>query len=177
MGVNACNPNGGVIDCLQYRSISFQIQTVAGSAGALAFEGSNDGINFCAVVMFDAAAYQNAPVSTLTLAASVNRFFVSPLYFRYFRARISTIISGGICSIFTTLRMIPFSAPQSVNISTYGNSGVVTAGVSGLPAVGGNIAPGTAATANPVPVGGVDLAGKTRRFLSDVSGNLTIVRP
>ena len=53
----------------------------------------------------------------------------------------------------------------------------VTAGVSGMPAVGGNIAPGTAPTANPVPVGGVDISGKTRRFLSDVPGNQAIVGP
>jgi hypothetical protein len=177
LGVNACSPDGTVLDCLQYRSIALQIQTVASSAGALAFEGSNDGINFVAVSMYDAASLTSAPVASLTLAASVNRFFIAPLYYRYFRARVSTIISGGIVSLFTILRMVTFSAPQAQNINQYGGTNVVTGGIGGLPGVGGNIAPGTAATANPVPIGGVDSAGKTRRVLTDVSGDVAVNGP
>jgi hypothetical protein len=41
------------------------------------------------------------------------------------------------------------------NLKNIGNTAVVTAGVAGLLAVGGNVANAVAATANPVPVGGV----------------------
>ena len=43
---------------------------------------------------------------------------------------------------------------------------------SGNVAVGGGVAPGVTATVNPVPVGGVDITGVTRRLLTDGRGVL-----
>jgi len=58
------------------------------------------------------------------------------------------------------------------NMTQYGSNNVVTAGVNGMAAVGGNIAAGTAPTANPVSAGGQDqlTTPLTRRFLTDVLG-------
>ena len=160
LGVNACTLDGSVIDCLQYRSIALQIQTVGGSLGQLIFEGSNDGSNFVLVYMYDLNALSTAPTYYLTLAANTNRFYVAPLHYRYFRARVSMAISGGICTVFTILRMVPFIFPATSPVL-----------------VSGNVAPGVVASMSPLSVSAVDPAGKTRRFLSDVSGNLTITGP
>lgn len=47
------------------------------------------------------------------------------------------------------------SGPWTQNLTQVGSTNVVTGGVAGLLAVGGNVANGGTATANPVPVGGV----------------------
>lgn len=47
------------------------------------------------------------------------------------------------------------TANQSVNVNQVGGTNVVTGGVAGMQAVGGNVANAVTATANPVPVGGV----------------------
>lgn len=46
-------------------------------------------------------------------------------------------------------------ANQSVNIAQVAGTNIVTGGVAGIIAVGGNVANAVAATANPVPVGGI----------------------
>ena len=50
---------------------------------------------------------------------------------------------------------VALPANQSVNVSQIAGTNTVTAGVAGLLAVGGNVAIAGAATANPVPVGGI----------------------
>jgi hypothetical protein len=63
-----------------------------------------------------------------------------------------------------------------MNTAQFGGYNVVTAGVNGMIAIGGNIAPGTAPTANPVLIGGGDglAVPLTRRVLTDVLGRLQI---
>jgi hypothetical protein len=60
------------------------------------------------------------------------------------------------------------------NTVQFGGTAVVTAGVAGIPAVGGNVAPGSAQTANPLVAGAVDPGALTRRLLSDVQGALQL---
>ena len=50
---------------------------------------------------------------------------------------------------------VALPANQSVNVAQIAGTNTVTAGVSGLQAVGGNVAIAGAATSNPVPVGGI----------------------
>jgi hypothetical protein len=71
------------------------------------------------------------------------------------------------------------TAQLGLNVVNYGGSAVVTGGVAGMPAVGGNIAAGTAPTSNPVPIGSVDVTGLTRRIVSDIAGHLlqTVYQP
>jgi hypothetical protein len=164
-------------DCLQYRSVALQIITGVGvtTAGVVSFEGSNDGAAWSAMTMIDQATPGAAGVTTMSTAASTNRFFMGPVYFRYFRARVSTAVAGGSISALAVYRMAPFvNAVTNASIAMWGGTGVVTGGVAGLPGVGGNIAVGVAPTANPVLVGGVDntlLAPLTRRFTTDTLGN------
>jgi hypothetical protein len=50
---------------------------------------------------------------------------------------------------------VALPANQSVNLAQVGGTNTVTGGVAGIIAVGGNVANAVAATANPVPVGGI----------------------
>jgi hypothetical protein len=106
----------GSTDCFNYRSIHLQIIPASGTvtAGAITFEGSNDNTNFVAVSLYDASSVNTMPVSTYTLVASTNRYFSGPLYFRYFRARISTGVTGTTTGVqcFSHLRTTTFE-PQA----------------------------------------------------------------
>jgi hypothetical protein len=86
----------GAFDVGVLRSVSLEIVPAAGTvtAGAITFEGSNDGANFVPIIMYDRAAPAAAPVSTYNLAASTPRYFVGDVCWKYFRARISTGITG-----------------------------------------------------------------------------------
>lgn len=64
------------------------------------------------------------------------------------------------------------TAQFGMNIVNVGGTAVVTGGVAGIQAVGGNIAAGTAATANPLLAGAVDNSNLTRKLLSDTLGEL-----
>ena len=104
----------GPIDCAQYQSISFQVVPAAGTvtAGAITFEGSDDPAFSSSqiVYLYDANSFTSNPISTYTLTAAVTRSFVGGVFFRYFRARISTAITGTTTGVraFATLRMPPF---------------------------------------------------------------------
>lgn len=60
--------------------------------------------------------------------------------------------------------------PLLFNMGQYGGNNVVTAGVNGVAAVGGNVAVASARTTNPVPNGGVDTSNLVRVDLLDVIG-------
>ena len=64
------------------------------------------------------------------------------------------------------------TAQLGTNLVNIGGTAVVTGGVAGIQAVGGNIAAGTAATMNPILAGAVDNSNLTRKVLSDTLGEL-----
>lgn len=83
-------------DCYQFNSLSLEVVPASGTvtAGAITFEGSNDNVNFVATSLYDDASPRAMPVSTYTLVASTPRYFSGSVHFRYFRARISTGVTG-----------------------------------------------------------------------------------
>jgi len=83
-------------DCANFRAIGIQIVPAAGTvtAGNITFEGSNDNTNFVSVPMVDMATPANKPISTYAVVAATPRYFYTNLFFRYFRARISTGVTG-----------------------------------------------------------------------------------
>ena len=92
-----------------------------------------------------------------------------------------TATTSGTATIY--LRAAPWNAsyttsvPSSVaqnNEAQYGGTTVVTGGVAGLPGVGGNVAPGSARTANPVPVAGADASNLTRTVLTETAGRVQV---
>ena len=183
--------NLAVQDCLRYRQVAAQITTGTGvSGGVLIFEGSNglDASNtWVAIPLFDQNATGTLAVTSVTLAASTNRYFCGPLNFRYFRIRVSTAVSGGFVSCSPLFRMTPFSAITNQVSNSTGNwssntaqiagSAIVTGGVAGVQAVAGNIAAGATPTANPLLIGGVDYNNKVRKIITDSTGQMVMCGP
>jgi len=101
---------------ISFRSVSLEIVPAAGTvtAGVVSFEGSNDNTNFVAVFLTDSANITAVPVSTVTLAANTPRYFIGSIPFRYFRARISTGITGTTTGVqcFSVFSTVPYSSPR-----------------------------------------------------------------
>lgn len=155
------------LDTRGYQSVSLQIYGTW--AGTISFYESNDGANWVAV-----GGWASATAQTMATTTTANGLWVFPAVGRYFKAQITAYTSGTALAA-AWLRNQPMSilaSTPSQNIAQIAATAAVTAGVNGLLAVGGNIAPGTAATAYPLPVGSVDPSGKTRRILSDINGNI-----
>lgn len=183
-------PVGAILerqDCLQYRQVALEVLTGASvAAGVIVFEQSNtlDATAWAACPLLDMATTSPLAVSTTpALTASSKKVFAGPVTARYFRARVSTAVTAArMVQVTAVYRMTPFAYPlttvaQTANVTQFGTTNVVTAGVSGMLAAGGNIAPGTVATANPLTTGGVDSSGKVRRNATDFSGNRSVCGP
>lgn len=153
---------------VSFRSVSLTFVPAAGTvtAGVISFEGSNDNTNFVTIFLTDAANVTAVPVSTVTLAASTYRHFFGSIPFRYFRARISTPITGTTTGVqcFSVFSMVPFSSPRlavtnataasllaQVNVASGGiASGAIASGAiaSGAVAVGAIAAGATSIAEN-----------------------------
>ena len=108
-----------------------------------------------------------AAASVAAIAASSN--YIAPKLARYFRITVTTAGTG---TAYLSTSAVPPDVHSftPISISLYAGTAAVTGGVAGLPGVGGNIGPGVARTANPVPIGGTDSANLTRVLLMDTSG-------
>jgi hypothetical protein len=110
----------GSTDCIAYRQIDIQINpTGTVTSGVVTFEGSNDNFasgNGVPIPLYDKANTSAVPMSTISPATGTPRFLSGPIEFRYFRARITTVIGGGgSLQAFTTLRQ---TALQPVTVKT-----------------------------------------------------------
>lgn len=132
----------GSTDSIGNRMISLQVvPTGTVSSGVVSFEGSNDNVTFVPVMLYDDASATANPVTSVSPATGVSRFFSGPLHFRYFRARISTVIGGGgSLQAFTILRQVPFQPDiYTITQATAANlnatiTGVLTAVTPGVAA-------------------------------------------
>lgn len=61
-----------------------------------------------------------------------------------------------------------------MSLNYINNQPAVSAGATGILAVGGNVAAGSAPTVFPLPMGGIDTSGKTQRILTDTSGRIQL---
>jgi len=152
------------IDTTGYNSINLQTNATA----AATVTHSDDGVNFQALT--------GTPhlLGTYVTALTASAGFSFPCLSRFIRV---TFTTGG--SVTGYLRQAQWQAayttsPIAYNVSQLGGTAVVTGGVAGIQAVGGNIAVGAAPTANPVLSGGVDTSGLTRRVLTDTAGRLIV---
>lgn len=141
-GAGAYDTLNGVTG-ISFRSVALQITPAAGTvtAGTIVFEGSNNNVNFVAVHLFDAVNLISNPVNVYTVAASAPRFFIGTIHFRFFRARISTGITGTTTGVqaHTVFSPIPFSSPR-LSVSQSAAASLQTT------AVISSQVPGTAAT-------------------------------
>jgi hypothetical protein len=157
-----------LVETTGYNSVVVQL---AGTwAGTQTFEVSNDGTSWSVVggwAVSGAASPVNSPTA--------NGHWVCPCAGRFFRVRFSTFTSG-VAVVNLVLKNAPAFFPASspsiaansaVNVAQFGATNIVTAGVAGIPSIGGNIAVGSAPTANPLPLAWDGT--NTRRILTDAS--------
>jgi hypothetical protein len=158
-----------IIDCTGYESVLIHKITT----GVVTPYVSNDNKTFSATLAV--AASTTIPATTILTAAGM---YIVPVTGRY----LQLVGPASAIQCFIYLSVSPYSInPQMLNtapnnVSQFGGYNIVTAGVNGIPAFGGNIAPGVAPTTNPVLIGGADALGipLTRRILTDQLGRIQI---
>jgi hypothetical protein len=149
-----------VIDTQGYQSVHITTQAMA--AGVTV---SNDQMTWSVASGINVASLVSAPSQALV----ANSTYTFPVSGRYMRLTVTT--AGTATVILRNVQQIQGTFINN-NMQYVGGSAIVNAGVVGLQAIGGNIAPGAAPTSNPVPVGGVDPGNLTRRLLTDTGGRL-----
>ena len=150
------NPNvPQVIDTQGYQTVIFQQL----GAVAVTVTHSNDNSTFSTVLGLPLSASGGTFASATAATANlISAFPVAARYMRFSAATATTLV--------IYLRQQPFSS-----FVGFGNSTVTVSGTAAVTA-SGTIAVGTTASANPVPVGGFDGTGLTRRFLTDTAGQV-----
>jgi hypothetical protein len=158
-----------ILDCTGYDSVFIHKITT----GVVTPYVSNDGKTFSATLAI--AASTGIPAATLLTAVGM---YIIPVAGKYLQ------LVGPASSIqcFIYLSGNPSSVNANMlsaalqNVTQYGSQPVVSANVNGMPAVGGNIAPGVTPTAYPVLIAGVDqnTTPLTRRLLTDAIGRVQI---
>lgn len=157
------------MDCTGYESLFIHKITT----GVVTPYVSNDNKTFSAALAV--AVSTGIPATTLLTAAGM---YIVPVTGRY----IQLVGPASAIQCFIYLSANPTSVNVQMmtaalqNVTQYGSQPVVTANVNGMPAVGGNTAPGQAPTAYPILTAGVDALTTplTRRFLTDVLGRVQI---
>ena len=150
------NPNSPqVIDTQGYQTVIFQQL----SAVAVTVTHSNDNSTFATVLGIPLSATGGTFASAT--AATANLISAFPVAARYMRFTVATATT-----LVIYLRQQPFSS-----FVGFGNSTVTVSGTAAVTA-SGTIAVGTTASANPVPIGGFDGTGLTRRLLTDTTGQI-----
>jgi hypothetical protein len=149
-----------VIDTTGYQSVVFQ-QSVA---TAVTVTHSNDNSTFATVLGIPLSAVGGTFASATAATANlISAFPVAARYMRFSAAAATQII--------IYLRQTPFAS-----YTAFGTASVTVTGTAAVTA-SGTVAVGTAASANPVPIGAVDSSGLTRRVLTDTTGAVNIVAP
>jgi hypothetical protein len=157
-----------IIDCTGFKSVLVHKITT----GIVTPSVSNDGKTWSATLAV--AVSTTTPATTILTAAGM---YILPVVSKYLQLvgpasaiQCFIYLSQAPCVVNSSLNNVP------MNVTQYGGYNVVTAGVNGMAAIGGNIASGTAPTANPVLMAGADglAVPLTRRVLTDVLGRIQI---
>ena len=138
------NANCFLLDTTGYNSVQLELNGTW--AGTVTFQSSNDGQSWQSTQGVTAGNFLG-PIST----ATANGQFVFPVTGRFFRAVLAWT-SGLLVSL-------PILRQASLSLTTA--------------TIAGNTATGTAPSGSPVSVSGQDWTGLTRRFLTDINGNMT----
>jgi hypothetical protein len=157
------------VDTTGYQSAAIQLNGTF--VATVSFTASNDGISWTPVVTINTTGGIQA-ASTNTAAAA--GLYVVPTIGRYLRAQVTAYTSGTVNANLYLRQQPALSLMDTPNIVAIGGTAPVTANVAGMLAVGGNVAPGSAPTAYPVLIAGINTAGNTQRMLTDVLGNVAV---
>lgn len=157
-----------VLDTTGYQSLVIICGTMSAS---ITIFTSNDGVNWSTANFIHNAT--QGIVNSISASSTIAHI---PCYGRYLRGVGSSTLT---CNYTLVLRNSPvtgFAALGGVpqNLFTIAGTTPVTAGVAGTLATGGNIAPGSARTANPLPIGGTDSSNLTRVIRTDTTGRIQL---
>jgi len=120
------------IDVSGYRAASVQVVST-GTAGTFIFEQSNDGVNWIALPVFNAALVTGVPITAAITATASAIVYSLPLRCSFVRLRIATTITGGSIRAFSRFSTDSWtSAAQLVASNTAANF-QTTATVTGYP--------------------------------------------
>jgi hypothetical protein len=115
-----------------YRTASVQVVST-GTAGTFIFEQSNDGTNWVALPVFNAALTTAVPITAAVTATASSIIYTFPLRCTFLRLRIATTITGGIIQAFTRIGTDPWTpSAQLIGNNTAANV-QTTATVTGYP--------------------------------------------
>lgn len=115
-----------------YRSASVQVVST-GTGGTFIFEQSNDGTNWVALPVFNAALVTGVPITAAITASASQIVYTFPIRCVFLRLRIATTITGGSIRAFSRLSTEPWTAAAQLVASNTGAnlavSGTVTANI------------------------------------------------
>ena len=162
-----------VFDCAGLKFIRVSIGTY--SAGTITAKGyvssAEGGLHFVSLLQYetlvvvgdrlnDTAVANTTNIGALVAVANA----AAPTRTESFLGSLRTTLTGDLAVTLDSEAVVlgagaavigALTANQSVNAAQWGGTTVVNGGVAGIVAVGGNVANAVAATANPVPVGGI----------------------
>ncbi|UXE04403.1 hypothetical protein SEA_FUNSIZED_32 [Mycobacterium phage Funsized] len=122
LNTNVLTGAADYIDVLDAHTAIVQTIGSAGiTAGAVVFEGSNDGVTWQAVNRLDLGTAVAAPSGAITIAANAVQSFLVKLTHRYFRLRVSTLFAGGSVQAIARLTPRDISPPGVVVSGTITN--------------------------------------------------------
>lgn len=179
--VASANP----IDVSKYRSFAIQVVST-GTGGTFIFEGSNDGVNFQAIPVYNQALVVRVPIVTAITATASQIIYEGSCNFKFLRLRIATNITGGSIQAHSVFIHAPLgTSSQVVSNGTAANflatvtpsgtftvqgAGAHSAAISGSPVrIGSRVAPTTIASQETSLV-----AGDTSDVYASTSGQMLI---
>ena len=122
LGLNLLTNTSGWFDAADYHAASFHIVGGAAiSAGAIIFEGSNDGVNAVVMPTIEPAVSGAAIIGgAVTIAAAATRLFVATLNTRYIRVRVSTAFASDVVTCFAGLTNVelPYLSTSATVVQT-----------------------------------------------------------
>ncbi len=112
---NILTPTSGTtpLDVTKYRSFTCQVVST-GTAGTFIFEGSNNGINFQPIPVYNQALVVRVPIITAITATNTQIMYEGACNFKFLRLRIVSTITGGSLQAHTIFMHTPLGATSQV---------------------------------------------------------------
>jgi hypothetical protein len=125
---NILNPASGAAGTRSegYRAASVQVVST-GTGGTFIFEQSNDGTNWIALPVFNAALVTAVPITAAITATASAIVYTFPIRCAFIRLRIATTITGGSIRAFSRLSTEPWTAAAQLVASNAAGNMLVNA--------------------------------------------------
>jgi hypothetical protein len=118
--------DANALEVSNYRTASVQVVST-GTAGTFIFEQSNDGVNWIALPVFNAALVTAVPITAAITATASQIIYTFPIRTNFVRLRIATLITGGSIRAFSRFSTEPWTAAAQLVASNTAANMQVTA--------------------------------------------------